>query len=291
MQMYFFLGIAIGIIITIPAAYWWSRNTERRMRTLAKSARRAERLAEIGTMTSGLAHEIKNPLSTIGLNIQLLHEDLDDMTKRLPQDAQTEQELARTQRRFGSLGRETQRLKDILEDFLRFAGRVKLDPKPTDAHQLIGELIDFFTPQAAEARINLRTQFAAETHNLNLDGPLLKQALLNLMINAVQAMTDARDKSLPHGGATELIIRTANSRELGQETLQIHITDTGPGLTDNAQDKIFQPYFSTKKGGTGLGLPTSRRIAEEHGGHLDVHTESGKGTDFIITLPCDTPNT
>ncbi|WP_432798953.1 sensor histidine kinase [Poriferisphaera sp. WC338] len=285
----FFIGIAIGIAATVPAAWWWSRKIERRMRVLAQAARRSERLAELGTMTSGLAHEIKNPLSTVGLNIQLLHEDLDEIIKRLPRNAetgsQTDEEIARVQRRFGSLGRETQRLKDILEDFLRFAGRVQLDPKITDIHELIGELIDFFAPQASEAEVNLRTQLAANPSRIKIDGPLLKQSLLNLMINAVQAMVEAREKNMPHGGASELIIRTDCEKEMGQNTLSIHVIDTGPGISKESKEKIFQPYFSTKKGGTGLGLPTSRRIVEEHGGHMDVHAEVGKGTDFVIVLP------
>ena len=251
----------------------------------ASNAMRSERIAEIGRMTSGLAHEIKNPLSTIGLNIQLMHEDLEDIAKELPENSQTEDQIGRVQRRFGSLGRETQRLKDILEDFLRFAGRMKLDPKKNDVHQLIEELIDFFEPQTAEAGVNLRTQLAASPAEIVVDGALLKQALLNLMLNSAQAMTEARDKGKKHGGASELIIRTDNRKEMGNDMMTIHIIDTGPGMSEEVMGKIFEPYYSTKKGGTGLGMPTSRRIIEEHGGSLSVHSEEGKGTDFVIALP------
>ena len=109
--------------------------------------------------------------------------------------------------------------------------------------------------------------------------------LQNLMINANQAMEEARAKGIEHGGANELIIRTVNRRERNESFLDLHITDTGPGLPDEIKDKVFQPYFSTKKRGSGLGLPIARRIVEEHGGYLAVHAESGRGTDFVIQLP------
>ncbi len=285
MWSYLFLGLGIGVLASIPVAAVWGRRTERRVRQLEQRARAAERLAELGTLTGGLAHEIKNPLSTVGLNVQLLQEDVQDLSKDGGLSHSHHEGLGRVQRRLESLSRETLRLRDILEDFLRFAGRVELDPCPINVHVLVEELIDFFEPQAREAGVNLRTQLSAEPSTLSADAPLLKQALLNLLINAVQAMAQAREKNQPHGGADELIVRTECGRSAGGEELRIHVTDTGPGMTEEVTAKVFQPYFSTKRGGTGLGLPTSRRIIEEHGGHLSVHADTGRGTDFTITLP------
>ena len=285
MWSYLFIGLGAGVLASIPIAAVWGRRTERRVRQLELRARAAERLAELGTLTGGLAHEIKNPLSTVGLNVQLLQEDVHDLSEDAGLTQSHHEGLVRVHRRLESLSRETHRLRDILEDFLRFAGRVELDTQATDLHTTIGELMDFFEPQANEANVNLRSQLQADPATLQADAGLLKQALLNLLINAVQAMTQAREKNLPHGGADELIVRTERGKTLGGEELRIHITDTGPGMTAEVAEKVFQPYFSTKRGGTGLGLPTSRRIIEEHGGHLSVHADPGRGTDFVISLP------
>jgi signal transduction histidine kinase len=285
----FFVGVAIGVLVAIPFARAWTRRTERRVRALERRARTAERLAELGTMTSGLAHEIKNPLSTVGLNAQLLHEDLADAEQVASLPPQAAERIGRAQRRLESLRRETQRLRDTLEDFLRFAGRIVLERKPIDAHGLIGELVDFFEPQTTAAGIRLSTQLTAERPVAPIDSGHLKQALLNLLINATQAMTQARERGEPHGGASELFVRTRNQRHLDRDELVIEVTDTGPGIAADAVKKIFHPYFSTKRGGTGLGLPTARRIAEEHGGRLTVHSEPARGTSFTLTLPLENP--
>jgi signal transduction histidine kinase len=285
MWSYLFIGFGIGVLLAIPLAGVWGRRTERRVRQLEQRTRAAERLAELGTLTGGLAHEIKNPLSTVGLNVQLLQEDVHDLSQNAGLSEAHHDGLGRVQRRLESLSRETHRLRDILEDFLRFAGRVELDPQPTDLHAMIEELIDFFEPQAREAGINLRSQLAAKDATVSADAALLKQAMLNLLINAVQAMTQAREKGEPHGGADELMVRTELGRSPGGDEFRIHVTDTGPGMNQDVAAKVFQPYFSTKRGGTGLGLPTSRRIIEEHGGHLSVHADPGRGTDFTLSLP------
>lgn len=276
------LGIGLGLLITLPAAYLWSRRTARRVRQLEQEAFTNERLAEIGTMTSGLAHEIKNPLSTLGLNVQLMREDITQMVEELEEDDPHRERLSRTNRRFDALNRETQRLKDILEDFLSFAGRMELDLQPTDIHQSIDELVDFFEPQAEEAKVRLRVQLSASPSVVNLDIGLFKQALLNLMLNAVQAMATTRDTEASHGGCDELLIRTDIQKP---DRLCVHVIDTGPGMSDETQSRIFEPYFSTKRSGSGLGLPTSRRIIEEHSGYLNVNSDLGKGTAFVISLP------
>jgi signal transduction histidine kinase len=277
------LGVAAGVVLTLPVMWWWTRRTERRVRQAEQRARTTERLTELGTMTRGLAHEIKNPLSTIGLNMQLLREDVDDVAQRgAPGD---QQQIERVQKRLTSLDRETKRLREILDDFLRFAGRMELDRQPTDVNALVAELVDFFEPQAQQAAVHVRTDLQANPPDAEVDAGLLKQALLNLLINATQAMTEAREKDQPHGGARDLIVRTERSRPLDEEEIHLHITDTGPGMDETLREKIFQPYFSTKRGGTGLGLPTTRRVIEEHGGRMSVHSEIGRGTDFTLALP------
>lgn len=289
---YFWFGLALGFVTTIPLVVIFSRRTEKRVRDLQQRASSAERLAEQAMLTGGLAHEIKNPLSSVNLNIQLLQEDLAELRKAIAAPAieasvrsDNGDKVGRIQRRFDSLARETQRLRTILDDFLRFAGRIKLEKQPTDLHAMLSELVDFFQPQAQSMHVTLRLQLTPGVMIVPADESLLKQAILNLMINACQAMANAREKQQPHGGAVELIVRTDRVKETGQEQVELHITDTGPGITAEDLAKIFQPYFSTKKGGSGLGLPTARRIIEEHGGQIVVHSEQGKGSDFAVVLP------
>lgn len=236
-------------------------------------------------MTSGLAHEIKNPLSTVVLNAQLVAEELAES----PLDDETKQRLTR---RVETLGREATRLRDILADFLRFAGRMKLDPHPQSLCAIVDELADFFQPQCDQHGVTQRLQLPETPVVANVDTGLLKQAVLNLLINAVQAMA-----SQPPERPRELMLRVEEvvvpaekhdpDREAKPEhrEARIHVIDTGPGIDPARRDAIFRPYMTNKPGGTGLGLATARRIIEEHGGRVQLWSEVGKGSDFTIVLP------
>jgi signal transduction histidine kinase len=277
-----FAGVAIGVIAMLPITRMLLRRAEKRARLAERRARDAERLAELGSMTGGLAHEIKNPLSTIGLNAQLLSEAIGESD--LPQD-----QRERLQRRIEALSREVERLRGILTDFLQFAGRIKLDPQPRDLVRLVDEICDFFHPQTVQAGVTLRTQLPADSQPLmvKVDEGMLKQALLNLMLNATQAMGGrhagirAPQAAAMANGTGELILRV----EADDTEARVHVIDTGPGIDAGKLEDIFRPYVSLRSGGTGLGLPTARRIVQEHGGRMTVHSEVGKGSDFIIHLP------
>lgn len=270
----FLIGLACGIGVMIPALALWSRRTVRRVRQLEARTRAVERLAEQATLTGGLAHEIKNPLSTIGLNLQLIHEQVAEL-------ALDEPEGGRLQRRLDSLSGEVSRLRTILEDFLRYAGQLRLDRQEVSINDAVEELIDFYTPQAQSSGVKLRSQLDSKAGQVWVDVTLFKQALLNLLINATQAMVAARYEETAHGGAVDLIVTTEGRRD---EVL-VHVIDTGPGIAEARRETIFKPYYSTKRDGSGLGLPTSRRIVESHGGHIEVHSEPGKGSDFTVHLP------
>jgi len=251
-------GGAVVLLIALAAGAW----AYRRFVLLERRARHAERLAELGTLTGGLAHEIKNPLSTVQLNLQLLEEDL-----RADHPG-----LTRVLNRLATVRNETSRLRETLDDFLRYAGRLELDRKPTELNRLLEELVDFFTPQAQVQRIQLRLRKSEQPVTAQVDPRLIKQAVLNLMLNACQAM--------PGGG--ELMLSVARN---GSSDALIDVVDTGPGVPPEVAERIFTAYYSTKKGGTGLGLPMSKRIAQEHGGDLSVRSEPGKGSDFTLRLP------
>lgn len=281
------LGLVIGLIGMLPVVRFLLRRAELRARSAERRARTSERLAELGSMTSGLAHEIKNPLSTIGLNAQLLSEGLSE--SELPVE-----QRERLQRRLGSLSREVERLRGILTDFLQFAGRIKLDAQRHDVNEIISEVCDFFHPQCDQANVMLRTQLPGHAVFAEVDEGHLKQALLNLMINAVDAMRShepvGNGIQKGEGGHRrgDLMLRLEDT---DPNILRIHVIDTGPGFEPEKLERIFQPYVSGKAGGTGLGLPTARRIIEEHGGHLTAHSEVGRGSDFCIELPRNQPQT
>jgi signal transduction histidine kinase len=262
----FALGLLTGLIVFAVIGAGLVALAYRRFVLLERRAREAERLAELGTLTSGLAHEIKNPLSTVQLNLQLLSEDLD------PRDVNQHRVIHRLQ----VVQRETGRLREILDDFLRYAGKMELDRKPTDLNDLLEELVDFFAPQAQYQKVQLRLRRDDGPLMANVDAKFVKQAVLNLMLNGVQAM--------PNGG--ELIL----SAKIQDDFARLDVIDTGGGVPPEALQNIFLAYYSTKRGGTGLGLAISQRIAKEHGGQLKVETEAGKGSDFYLLLPIDMAN-
>ncbi|MDP7005997.1 MAG: HAMP domain-containing sensor histidine kinase [Phycisphaerales bacterium] len=259
-------GIAIGAVSVLPYTIWRHKRDAKRTDEARIRAAQSERMAEIGNMTSGLAHEIKNPLSTVGLNAQLLSEDIDNLEV-------TEKEKSKITKRLESLSREVQRLKGILDDFLQFAGRIKLHKEDVDLREMLKELDDFYHPQCDSENVVMRMQLPEYAVNANVDVSLLKQAVLNLLINATQAMSDCEQK--------ELMVRLDSD----QEEARIHIIDTGKGIEEESMEEIFHPYVSSKRGGTGLGLPTTMRIAQEHGGYISVNSTVGQGSDFTVCVP------
>jgi len=256
-------GVLLGCLVSVPAAAAVVVAAYRRIDRLQRQARQAERLAELGTLTGGLAHEIKNPLSTIQLNLQLLREDVPD--------PEHDPASARIVNRLTTVQKEASRLRDILDDFLRFAGKMELHRSPVDVNTVLEEMVDFFFPQAQLNRVQLRLKRSPEPITAPLDERLIKQALLNLMLNALQAM--------PEGGEIILTARRDADRAV------IDVIDTGKGMEPEVLEKVFQAYYSTKKGGHGLGLAITKRIIEEHGGTISVMSELGKGTDFRVELP------
>jgi signal transduction histidine kinase len=261
------LGIAIGLAAAVPLALLLTKRTERRARASERRARQAEHLAYVGTLTAGIAHEIRNPLSTLNLNLQLLREDLDRPGN--PADA-------RLVRKLDALEQEAKRLQQILDDFLRYAGKQEVRLAVQPINPILEECVSFYRDRLQRAGVQVRTSFAEGLPPVALDPARLKQAVSNLLLNAESAM--------PAGG--DLMIATEPERR----GLRLHVTDTGHGIAREDLDKIFAPYYSTRQGGTGLGLPTVRRIVQEHSATLEVHSEVGRGTRFTIHFPAPDAN-
>lgn len=217
---------------------------------------------ELAELAGGFVHDLKNHLSTLRLNLQLLAEDFND-----PQSQRERRALDRILR----LQNECQRLVDISNEFLRFARVNDLDLKPTSLGQVVEELVDFFGPMARAVNIEIKTYIPADLPAVTLDREMFKQALLNLLLNAQQAM--------PSGGEIALLART-DSRQVVLEVI-----DTGRGMSAEVLAKAFRPFYSTRSGGSGLGLPTTRKIIAAHGGFIDAQSEVGHGTKFTIRLP------
>jgi signal transduction histidine kinase len=222
--------------------------------------------AELAELAGGFIHEIKNHLSTLGLNLQLLSEDFQQ-----PQTPRERRALERVQR----LQTECQRLVDVSNDFLRFARVQDLERVPTDLAGVVEELVDFFGPMARAHAVEIKCYVPAGLPPLALDRDLFKQALLNLLLNAQQAM--------PEGG--EITVQ-AHAAPPG---VCLSVIDTGQGMPPEVAAKAFRPFFSTRSGGTGLGLATARKVVEAHGGSIEVQSEVGRGTKFTLCLPAAKP--
>ena len=231
---------------------------------------------ELAELAGGFIHEIKNHLSTLGLNLQLLAEDFQD-----PQTQRERRALTRVQRLQG----ECCRLVELSNDFLRFARLQFLELVPTDLGKVIDEMIDFFTPTASAAKIDIQLHLPPDLPPVLLHRDMFKQALLNLMLNAEQAM--------PQGG--KLTIQAACEPGALPPTdlaspaedcpvVALSLIDTGTGVPPEMLQRVFEPFFSTKQGGTGLGLPTTRKIVEAHRGTIEVESDVDRGTKFTLRL-------
>ena len=255
-----------------------TRLGQQQQQRLLRRTKRAERLAELGTLVGHLAHELRNPLSIVKVNLKLLWEEINRQNRdlegvdleKLP-IKNLSQRLGRQLRKVETITTETDRLADTLTDFLNYAGRMELHLATNDINELIEELTDFYEPQAIAHGIAIRRNLSKTPAHCRIDADLIKQALLNLFINAVQAMD----------GKGDLIVQT----KITTQNIVLNVIDTGEGIDPGEQDKIFDAYYTTKSGGSGLGLSTCRRIIEEHGGSIGLVSEPGKGSSFTITLP------
>jgi len=248
------------------------RRADRRDKT--DRPRTAEFDEELARLTGELAHEIRNPLSTIKVNLKLAQEALDDIDLAEPQRVAWDpcrRNLSSAARKIGVIQKETDRLEQILDGFLGYVRRPDLQFATMDVNELVSDMIDFYSPQAYSYSLTVRHSFVHEPLICRIDPGALKQVLLNLFINAQQAM----DKD------GELMVRTSRRGRLAI----IQINDTGRGIPPERLPTIFRPYYSSRSGGTGLGLATAKKIIEAHKGTITVHSELGKGTSFTIELP------
>ena len=228
---------------------------------LEAQLRRSDKLAALGTLSAGVAHEVKNPLHALGLNLHLLQAELVPG----PPDGNAAHGY------LDVLRSELQRLDRIVENFLRFAKPSVPEIKPVDIAALVERVLGLVAFEAADHGVGIETHLEPELPSTPGDEGQLSQVFLNVIINALQAM--------PNGGALAVTARKDG------DWAELAVKDTGPGIAQDVLPHVFDPYFTTRPSGVGLGLAIAHRIVQGHQGSLDVESQAGSGTTMIIRLP------
>ncbi len=235
----------------------------RTVKTQQEELIRREKLASVGQLLAALAHDLRNPLGVIRSSAQLVLEE--------QQAESVKQEVARY------IIEEVDRLTHRINDFLRYARQKPPEPKPVLLRDLAEAALRQWNAQGSHESIALDTNFADALGPVHVDPDQVKEALVNLLINAREAM--------PHGGRLMVATRAA---EQGQ--VEIEIADTGCGIAPAHLEHIFEPFFTTKEYGTGLGLTNVKRLIQENGGFLDVQSQEGTGSRFLIRFASSPPS-
>lgn len=227
----------------------------------------AERTAAMGSMGAGLAHELKTPLSTIDVNLQLLQEEWASPV--------SEREI-RAAKRVQVIARSVAKINEIIRSFVRFAQERPLRREPVDLNQLIQQLLESDVGEVLASRNGIgRIQITCDLHPdlpaIEIDRILIRQSILNLVTNSIEAIADR--------GAVN--IRT--TRQGGD--LLVVVGDSGQGIPQDNLEKIWNLYFTTKPSGIGMGLPIVKRFVEAHGGTIRAESRPGQGATFTISLP------
>jgi len=237
-----------------------------REKELQQQIIQAERLAVVGRMSTNVAHEIKNPLGTIVLNAELLEEELGRFST---------ENTAEAQNLLGIIKSELDHLIDVVEEYLQFARLPKVKLEKGNVNEVISDLLLFLKEEASERKVMVVEELGTPLSPVQLDAKQFRQALLNIFKNSFEAM--------PEGGKLSV------STTLKDGHVQVVIADTGRGIPEENLELVFTPFFSTKHGGTGLGLPISSHIIKEHQGTVNLESYLGLGTVFTIRLPALPP--
>jgi signal transduction histidine kinase len=225
----------------------------------------SERLAVVGKMAAQVAHEVRNPLGSITLNLDLTCKEIDRLADGKGHSANEGHTLIKEMRE------EVCRIGRVIEDYLQFARLPRLQRQLMDLNGFLDQKLAFLCTELERANVKLRTHFDPALTTINADANQLWQAMLNLIHNSRDAM--------PGGG--ELTISTW--RDGGQVALRV--SDNGKGMTGEQLQQVFTPFFTTKKEGIGLGMALVHQIVTEHGGHIECESVSGKGSTFTLFLP------
>jgi signal transduction histidine kinase len=231
---------------------------------------RQEKLTTLGTLTAGIAHEIRNPLTSLKARLYTLEKHVQTVPV-----AKKDTEI---------ISAEISRLERIVQDALSFARPADPQLEPLDTASLLREVENLVSPYLSSRAVQLVVESNSELC-IRADGGHLKQVLVNLIRNAAEAIAGA--------GTVTIRARTARTPLRGKEieAVILEVSDSGHGILPEVEERLFDPFFTTKESGTGLGLPIAARIVEKHGGVIQYHTQPGKGTTFEVVLPRETGDT
>ena len=230
------------------------------IKTLRSLVSYSAKLAALGRLTSGVAHEVKNPLNAMTIHLELLKERLGASVESVRENVEV-------------IGSEIKRLDRALQGFLKFVRPQELTLTSVELNELLRGLEALIQPEWQSAGVRFVVVLHPDLHAIRADEELLRQAFLNILLNACQAM--------PDGGT----IRITTALEQAESSAQVTISDEGTGIPAEDLDKIFSLYYTTKPGGSGIGLSLVYRIIQLHDGSIDVSSEVGKGTTFVVRLP------
>jgi signal transduction histidine kinase len=240
------------------------RKSEDRLKQTIEAAARSEQLAALGRLAAGVAHEIRTPLTSLKLFLQSLREDAD-----LPPDQVEDLAIAL---------RQGQRMEATINQFLDFAR--PRDPCPTDVDfaKLVDDALLVVQPRANHQEVEITKSVAPGLPHVKGDGRQLGEALVNLLVNALEVM--------PEGGRLTITVASdAPQADGSRRGVRIDVADTGPGVPPADLSRLFEPFFTTKAAGSGLGLAIVRQTVQRHGGAVSVRSEPGAGTTFSLSLP------
>jgi len=228
-----------------------------RIGAVEEQLRRSERLSTLGEMAAVLAHEVRNPLASLRGTAEILR---DDFRPGTPKHEFVEIQI-----------KETERLNRVVEEFLRMARQQPGELQRCLVAEELETIVTLTSNEARRRKVTLQLEAVDRGLLVNADGEKLRQAFLNIILNALQAT--------PEGGSVTITVQPQ------QESCEIRISDSGPGINDEIRQRIFEPFFTTKPDGTGLGLAVTKKIIEAHGGSLSVESAAGSGTTMVVQLP------
>jgi signal transduction histidine kinase len=253
-------ALALAVLV---AGFFYVMHLVRKNRRLEHARQSAARASYVGLLASGLAHEIRNPLNAMNMNVQMLEEELQGVPGLEEGD-------------FGDLldstKSEIKRLERLVNNFLAYARPAKPRFEAVDLNVVVREVLRFLELDFRQSGVESKTDLEPLLPDVEIDETQFKQALMNLLVNARQVLTD--------GGEVSVSTRAGMRGDVVLE-----IEDNGPGIPDEIRERIFEVFYSSRGGGTGLGLPIARQIIEKHGGTIELHSEEGRGTRFTIHLP------
>jgi signal transduction histidine kinase len=265
-----FVFLAFVVVIALLSMWLLYQNQNRHLAGVVEMERqleKAERLSSLGQLAAGVAHEIRNPLNAISMASQRLKREF------MPAD---EEKIREFQSMTGVIRDEIRRLNGIIEEFLTFSKSRRLELRDSDLREVLGKIVTLISTEAEARDIRLSTDWGETPVIIPMDMDKLQQAFLNLIKNAMESISGA--------GQITLSIRRTDKGEVS-----VHVADTGCGMTTAEVDRIFNPEYTTKEKGLGLGLPLAHEIIRGHGGQIRVLSQKGAGTTFEIILPAERP--